>query len=189
MSGEGSCRGLQTLLSLIRAPGLRDGFDMVDDRDGNTYLRKARETSQEPGLSGSDSRGHWRLFRGKATWGVSFTRARPSGGAQNRIQAPFFHGVEVSGAVPRARQRLAPAAVIIRTRETRDLQEPESPAGSARHPTDRTPNRPSSSGVVYTARLHFEPRSGTTQSRCCERICYTALGRILQYVVASDCRV
>jgi hypothetical protein len=69
MSGEGSCRGLQTLLSLIRAPGLRDGFDMVDDRDGNTYLRKARETSQESGLTASDSGGHWRLFRGKATWG------------------------------------------------------------------------------------------------------------------------
>jgi hypothetical protein len=35
---------------------------------------------------------------------------------QNRIQTPFCHGVEVSDAVRRGQQRLAPASAIMRTR-------------------------------------------------------------------------
>jgi hypothetical protein len=139
---EGLSRGL------AGAPQLKPGTGKTElspdlmwlTTEANAYIRKACEASQEPGLPASDSRGHWRPFRARLL-GVSRTRVSAIRRDQNRIQTMFVHAAEASGAVPRAGQRLARARAIMRTRQTRDLQEPESPTANARHHNWPDPER------------------------------------------------
>ena len=61
---------------------------MLGIQDAYAGLRKAREASQKPGLTASDSGGHRQLLRGEAVE-VRPRAFRPSDGAQNRLQALF----------------------------------------------------------------------------------------------------